>query len=136
MTTRAPIASPSHQWRHAPANSAHVRTPAEQKLSVPMVALTAVLAMAASTTRPSTSRSRPIELSNATTRRSRNAPASASRVFPAATPAAAAGGATVERLTRKAPSATPGHRRYPKRRRAASAIPVGAQTSETPRKYA
>jgi len=50
-------------------------------------------------------------------------------VLPAATPSDVATDPAVVTLTRKAPTATAGHTRGPKRRNAASAIPVGGHTA-------
>ena len=94
-----------------------------------MVALAIVLRAPASTASAATSRTRSRADWNLATRRSRNAPATASSVFPAAMPSTAGSGTPVHEFARKAPRATAGHIRYPPSRSAASAMPVGGHTA-------
>ena len=128
-TTRLPMASPSHQVRQALPNVAAGIMPPSQPLVTPTVALTTVLSMAASTTRPRTSRRRSRAGLNPTRRWRSRAPTSASSVFPMAIPHATGTGAPAHRLTRKAPTAIPGQRPQPPRTRAIKAMPVGGQTA-------
>ena len=88
-----PMASPSHQVRQALPNVAAGIMPPSQPLVTPTVALTTVLSMAASTTRPRTSRRRSRAGLNPTRRWRSRAPTRASSVFPMAIPHATGTGA-------------------------------------------
>ena len=103
--------SPSHHTRHTDAKLPAVISSVTTRLATPMVAATAVLTPAASTTSAKTSRTRPREGRKSATWDSRNAPSSASSVFPQAMPNVAASGIPVHEFARNAPIATPGHRR-------------------------
>ena len=95
----------------------------------PIDALIIVQTPAATTIRLATSSRRSSAGRKPGIRRKANVPATASKVLPNAMPSAATNGAPVQRFTAKAPRKTAGQSRYPKRSRAASAMPVGAQTS-------
>jgi hypothetical protein len=104
-----------------------VTVPAINDVVTPMVALSVVLATAASPTRAITSRTRSREVRKPAARSSRQ-PTRASAVLPIAMPAAAPSGIGVVTLAMNAPAATAGHSSVPKTRSAASEMPVGAHT--------
>jgi hypothetical protein len=106
---------------------APLTVPAMRDIVTPTVALTVVLATAASPTRAITSRTRSSDVRNPAARSSRQ-PTRASAVLPIAMPAAAPIGIGVVTLAMNAPAATAGHSSVPKTRSAASEIPVGAHT--------
>jgi hypothetical protein len=95
----------------------------------PIVALIVVAKSAARRANLKTFRIRSNASRPAANRMTREAPAIASRVFPAAMPSEVATDPAVVTLTRKAPRRMAGHARTPRRMRAASAIPVGGQTA-------
>ena len=128
-TTRSPMTSPSHQARHVAPMWPGVMTPPSRRLATPIEALAAVLMTPARKIRPSTSWRRSRERRKPGIRESAYAPRSASRVFPAPMPSATRRGAPVQTLATKAPQAIAGQKRFPRIRSAASAIPVGGQTS-------
>jgi hypothetical protein len=107
---------------------AHRANPPRARLATPIVALTRA---------PGTTATANAKMSCARSKANRpwakrltsQAPKSPSRVLPAATPSDVATDPAVVTLTRKAPTATAGHTRGPKRRNAASAIPVGGHTA-------
>jgi hypothetical protein len=125
-TTRIPMASPNHQSSQAPPyvpilSSARVST------VTPFVALITGLRTAPPTTSASTERTRSsagVKPILATSR----APATAASVFPTVMPAATASVASLVALAVKAPTATAGQKRTPRRSKAASAIPDGGHT--------
>lgn len=127
---RSPIASPIHQTSQREPTADQGCTPPRQRLVTPMVALTIVLSTAARTTRPTTSRRRSSEPWQPT-RRSSQAPITASRVFPMAMPPAVQSGSLAVALARNAPARMPGQTRYPSTSAAASAMPVGGHTAVT-----
>ncbi len=127
--TRSPTRSPTHHARHVSPSAACSTTPPRRRLATPRVALTQVLATAARLMSARTSRTRSSEGRKRATRRSAQAPSTASAVLPTAMPTATATGAPVHRFAANAPRATPGQTPYPRRRTAASAIPVAGQTS-------
>jgi hypothetical protein len=129
-TSSAPIASPTHQVRHVSASFGCWTKPAVYRLATPSVALIIVDNAAANTIRPRTSRKRSSESRKPGTRESAYAPTTASSVLPVAMPAAASEGAPVSMFATSAPIKIPGHMRRPARSTAASAIPVGGQTSD------
>jgi hypothetical protein len=126
-TTRSPSMSPNHQARSVGQIMAWGTAPPASRLKTPMVALKMVLKIAASRTSAATSWIRSNRGSKRT-RRSSADPASASSVFPAPIANAAGKEAPAIRFTQAAPRRMPGHSRLPKRRSAASAMPVGGQT--------
>jgi hypothetical protein len=129
-TSSAPIASPTHQTSHVPWNVADCGSrPATATVVTPRVALSTGLAAAARSS-ATTSRRRSKRNDAPPTARRIAAPATASRVFPIAIPAATSGASSLCQLARNAPAATPGQSRDPKRRRTASAMPVGGQTGD------
>ena len=105
-------------------------SPARQRLVAPMVALTIVLRRAPPTmsARASRNRSRVVRKPR---RWSSHAPTTASNVFPTAIPPAVQSGWSRVALARKAPRVMPGQARGPSTRSAASAMPVGGQTTVT-----
>jgi len=105
------------------------KCPVAKRPSVLTALPTKVATRKPNTKSDTTSRTRPIASSKRANRRRRTNPRSASTVLPSDTARAPATGVPVERLTRNAPIATPGHRRPPKSRSAASDSPVGGQTS-------
>ena len=96
-----------------------------------MLALIVVLTTAARPTSPSTSPTRPSLGSKPMARRRSQAPARASRVLPAATPAAVTSGSAAMAFAARAPAKIPGHAQYPSRSTAARATPVGGHTGVT-----
>ena len=64
-------------------------------------------------------------------RRNKYTATTAPSVFPAAIPAAHSTGSCVSRFATNAPSATPGHKRAPPRKSAATASPLGGHTAVT-----
>ena len=129
--SRSPIASPDHHTNQRCPAAARSIMPLAHRLSTPIVALTRGLTSAARVTSAKTSRSPAREGRKSATRRSSRTAVTASRVFPAAMPAAPAAGTPLVQLSRKAPSAMPGQKRTPNRRSVASATPVGGQADET-----
>ena len=128
--TRSPIASPTHQVHQSEAKAFHGCTPPRQRLVTPIVAATTVLPRAARTMSARTSLRRS-SAGSKPTRRSSQAPTTASRVFPSAMPQAVPTGSWCVILATNAPSAIPGVRRLPSTSSAASAMPVGGHTSVT-----
>src|SRR2546426_5343183 len=94
-----------------------------------MVALTVVLTRAARPVNLKTSAARSKAALPRANRVTRALPAAASRLFPTAIPSAVAIDPAVVRLTRNAATKMAGHTPGPSRRKAASAIPVGAHTA-------
>src|SRR5947208_13638916 len=127
-TTRSPTMSPIHHARSAGTVALEETVPARRRLVTPIDALSAVLQIAGPTISPTTSSTRSSCVWKRT-RPSDHTPAIASSVLPKAIPSAAGSGAPATRLTQRAPANTPGQRRKPKSHRAASAMPVGGQTS-------
>lgn len=127
---RLPIASPSHHTLHSGPKPDQSCTPPRHRLVTPIVALTAVLNPAASTTSPNTSFTRLSEPRNPI-RLSSQAPTTASSIFPTAMPHAVSTGSFAVTFAANAPSKIPGQTRKPRISRAASATPVGGQTAVT-----
>src|SRR3989441_1147496 len=123
--SRSPIASPDHQTNQRCPVAARSIIPLVHGPSPPRVALTGGLTSAASVTSARKSRSPAREGWKSATRWSSRTAVTASRVFPAAMPAAAAAGTPLVQLSRKAPSAMPGQKRTPNRRSGAHATPAG-----------
>jgi hypothetical protein len=73
---------------------------------------------------------RPKAFGPSANRHTNQAPKSASNVLPAAMVDAVATDPCVTKLTNKAPRKTPGASRYPHKRTAAKAMPLGGQTAE------
>jgi hypothetical protein len=78
--------SPSHQVRHTEGVSAKSTSPPASRLATPIVALTMVLSTAPRPTSARMSRTRSSEGRKPATRRSSQAPTSASRVLPIVMP--------------------------------------------------
>ena len=125
---RSPMASPCHQANHVSAKRL-AGSPPSHRLVTPIVALTAVLAIAARPMKPSTSVRRSSVERKPGMRRSAYQPTSASSVLPSAMPAATGTVAPAQRLTTTAPTATPGHISGPNSSNAASESPAGGQTT-------
>ena len=128
-TTRSPSASPTHHTRQVSGTCPGRTSPAASSTATPSVALTVVLSAAARTTRArtSTSRSRPRWIR--ATRVRRATARTASSVFPMPMAIATQKEAPLHALATTAPSITAGQTRTPPTSSAASAIPVGGQTS-------
>ena len=124
---RTPIASPAHHTDHAAGKRSLAIAPERTSVPAPIVALIPMLRSAASATSRTTSRIRSIERWKPLPSRSQ-APTSGAAVFPTAVAAAASALALIGRFTRNAAIAIAGHRRFPRRRNATSAIPVGGQS--------
>src|SRR4030095_12375359 len=129
-TIRSPTMSPSHQSSQIGENSSHRAKPPRLKLVTPTVAATEVLRIQANRM----NLSRVFVCSKAfaplANRETNAAPKSASTVLPAAMLSAVANDPKTLMFTRKAPRNIPGQSRYPHRRIAANAIPLGGQTAD------
>lgn len=122
----APPRSPRNQVSQTTSIREDSARPPAQRLNKPTLALIAVAG-----TMRAAKRMTPCGRSNealpAANRFTSSAPITASRVFPIAIPAEVATAPVVVRFTRNAPSAMAGQIRRPKRRAAATAIPLGTQ---------
>src|ERR671919_1910073 len=95
-----------------------------------MVAPTVVLRIAASKMKRRMFLVRPKAFGPSANRKTNQAPKSASRVLPAAMVGAVATDPCAAKFTNKAPKKIPGQSRYPHKRMAANAMPLGGQTAE------
>src|SRR5438034_11057085 len=122
----------SHQVSQSQPKLLQVAAPPRQRLSVPMVALIAVLRITAKRRNFSTSMTRLNGMREPMNRRSRYTAVIASSVLPTAIPDVVENGTLVNReFASSAPRKTPGAARYPNQNTTAMATPVGGQTGET-----
>src|SRR5258707_1480804 len=112
VITSAPTASPDHHVNQSHPKLFQDAAPPKHKLTLPIVALMAVLRIAAKTTNLKTSMARWKGLPNPTKRRTRYTAVIASKGFPIEIPAAVARETSViSELAIRAPSRTPGAER-------------------------
>src|SRR5438552_10373304 len=131
-TTSAPTLSPSHQVSQSQPKLLQVAAPPRQRLSVPMVALIAVLKITAKRRNFKTSMTRLNGMREPLKRRSRYTAVIASSVLPMVIPEVVANETLVSKeFASSAHRKTPGTARYPNQNTTAMATPVGGQTGET-----
>src|SRR6266849_6506399 len=112
VITSAPTASPDHHVNQSHPKLFQDAAPPKHRLTLPIVALMAVLRIPAKTTNFKTSTARLKGLADPTKRRTRYTAVVASNVFPMEIPAAVARETSVRKLLAiRAPSRTPGAER-------------------------
>ena len=126
VAAMTPMVSPAHQISH-PACRLSFNASARASIVTPTLADTSIPVAAASarsriSRRRSNAGRKPIRFKS-------HAVNKGPIVSPTAMPSAAGHGARVTRFTANAPSVTPGQQANPERRNAATAIPVGSQSS-------
>ena len=130
VTIMMPIASPSHQIRHADQKLDHACTRARNRAALPAEAA-AIGVTNAAVMRPTTSRTLEKESDCLVRRRKRYPPSRALAVFPRAIPTADHIGIGLQKLTRNAPTVIAGQTLGPNSSTAANAIPAAGNTGET-----